>query len=455
MFEVLCDLQSTQCYLGIGIAVVVPTTNTCQISGNLDSLYRRLHYRLHSPHLLPLNYDIRKVSCDFSGCQRDDTMRILRDLLLFMSITASVSEETMVHACSSPLIIFGFEQTEMRRLMSSLEHGFENNRKVLGQLMKNMDITVSHMDAVDIQTAKLKGIHNAFRNQAMKIPLLWEKNEILLRYLVAPQKMLITYAISHNQVNDLQQTVCEDRDDSTDQPNKASNEGEHETLESARKEKDRKDNKVPPPSYENLEQILVHLCRDWSPQGELIRRRLYTEGIILKVLENIPAVNSIDSGSAARNNEEYCYTEDETPCDRHSRLSPTTVVSYADSIQNSTETAAEFKFANKSGQPTEFQRNGRTKFDSSCHHDNKNQNKNKDNKNQKNHDSNIKNINKNKYENQSKNQNQDNRVLRNSEGVRVLVPGAGLGRLASELSVLGYSVEANDCSGENQNSVCC
>lgn len=376
-------------------------------------------------------------------------MRILRDLLLFMSITASVSEETMVHACSSPLIIFGFQQTEMRSLMSSLENGFENNRKVLGQLMKSMDFTVTLMDTVDIQTTKLKGIHDAFRNQAMKIPLRWEKNEILLRYLVAPQKMLITYAISHYQVNDLQQTVCEDRDDSTDQPNRVSNDGGHETLESTRKGKDRKDNKVPPPSYENLEQILVHLCRDWSPQGKLIRQRLYTEGVILKVLENIPAVNSIDNDSAARNNEEYCYAEDETPCDRHNRTSPTTVISDDDLIQNSSETTANLKFMNGSEQATVLQRNGRRKIDSLCHHEEGSTNTSEELKDTKNQNRN-KNQNKNKNRNQSKNKN--NSVLRNSGGVRVLVPGAGLGRLASELAVLGYSVEANDCSGENHNS---
>lgn len=392
-------------------------------------------------------------------------MRILRDLLLFMSMTASVSEETMVHACSSPLIIFGFEQTEMRSLMSSLEYGFEDNRKVLGQLMKSMDFTVTLMDAVDIQTAKLKGIHDAFRNQAMKIPLLWEKNEILLRYLVAPQKMLITYAISHNQVNDLQQTVCEDRDDSTDQPNRVSNDGRHETLESTRKEKDRKENKVPPPSYENLEQILVHLCRDWSSQGKLIRQRLYTEGVILKVLENIPAVNTIDYGSAVRNNEECCHTEDDTPLDRHSRLSPTTVVSDADLIYNGSEIAANSKIINSGEQATVLQRNGGTKIDTLCHHEEGSTNPSeelKDTKNQNqskkpNENSNEnKNQDENKNEDKNKNQNQSNKLLRNSGGVRVLVPGAGLGRLASELAVLGYAVEANDCSGKTmQNSVCC
>jgi hypothetical protein len=35
---------------------------------------------------------------------------------------------------------------------------------------------------------------------------------------------------------------------------------------------------------------------------------------------------------------------------------------------------------------------------------------------------------------------------RNSVGTRILVPGAGLGRLAIELSSRGYSVEANECS---------
>ena len=40
-----------------------------------------------------------------------------------------------------------------------------------------------------------------------------------------------------------------------------------------------------------------------------------------------------------------------------------------------------------------------------------------------------------------------NNYVRNSLGIRVLLPGAGLGRLASEIAVRGYDVEANDCSG--------
>ena len=115
----------------------------------------------------------------------------------------------------------------------------------------------------------------------------------------------------------------------------------------------------------------------------------------------------------------------------------------------SSKSTANLKFMNGSEQATVLQRNGRRKIDSLCHHEEGSTNTSEELKDTKNQNRN-KNQNKNKNRNQSKNKN--NSVLRNSGGVRVLVPGAGLGRLASELAVLGYSVEANDCSGENHNS---
>lgn len=358
--------------------------------------------------------------------------------------------------------------------MSSLELGFENNRKVLGQLMKSMDFTVTLMDAVDIKTTKLRGIHDAFRSQAMKIPILWEKNEVLLRYLVSPQKMLITYAISHDQISDprRQHDVFEDSNDCTDPLNcEVADEGSREPLESTKREKDRKENKVPPPSYENLEQILVHLCRDWSAQGKVIRKRLYTDGIISKLLQNLP-VNSNDQWSADRSNEQP-YTVEDIPSNQQISLTSEADLINADAVQNSAEIAANLMFVNGKEQNAKYYCNCRRTFrephyaaflsdneivcacmkDNSAESDNFNRddislseqpkslnrikikNKNKEK-------------NKDKINNENENKSKSKSFRRNSQGVRVLVPGAGLGRLASELAALGYSVEANDCSGK-------
>ena len=385
-----------------------------------------------------------------------------------------------MHSCSSPLIVFGFEQSDMRCLMSSLELGFENNRKVLGQLMKSMDFTVTLMDAVDIQTPKLRGIHDTFRSQAMKIPILWEKNEVLLRYLVSPQKMLITYAISHNQMSDLHRHhgVREDSNACKDLLNsELTDEGSREPLESTKRGKGRKENKVPPPSYENLEQILVHLCRDWSAQGKVIRKRLYTDGIISKMLQNLP-VNSNDHWSTDGSNEQP-YTVENIPSNQLISLNTKTDVIDVDSIQNSSEIANDLISVGGREQNAKLYCNCRRTFREphyaaflsdneivcACLKDNSTESINFSrytssssvepkslnrikiiNKNMEKNKEKEKNKDKNKNENE--NENNSKSFRRNSQGVRVLVPGAGLGRLASELAALGYAVEANDCSGK-------
>ena len=348
--------------------------------------------------------------------------------------------------------------------------------------MKSMDFTVTLMDAVDIKTTKLRGIHDAFRSQAMKIPILWEKNEVLLRYLVSPQKMLITYAISHNQISDprRQHDVYEDSDDCTDPLNsEVADKGSREPLESTRRGKDRKENKVPPPSYENLEQILVHLCRDWSAQGRVIRKRLYTDGAISKLLQNLP-VNSDDHWSADRSNEQSSYAVEDIPSNQQISLTSKADLIDADAVQNSPDIAADLMSVNGREQNAKYYCNCRRKFrephyaaflsdneivcaclkDNSAESNNFNRDDNSTSEQPKSLNRiKIKNKNKeknkDKINNENKNKSKSKSFSRNSQGVRVLVPGAGLGRLASELAALGYSVEANDCSGKTAYNVPC
>ena len=238
-------------------------------------------------------------------------------IILSVMSTAVPSDRS---ECAELMMIFGFQPDEMRRLMSSLEYSFENNRKILGQLMKSMDHSISLMDAVDSRNDKLRGVHNEFRRQAMSIPDLWEKNEVLLRYLVSPSNMIIKYGIADITV---QAVILSDANNGNDDESVLLQQGEQqqqqqqqqveveieveleveiETVTETEAQKvipqDARTSDtvrtinlvqdVQPPSYDSLEQILVHLCRDWSAQGAVIRERLYKAGIIKLLLKYLP-----------------------------------------------------------------------------------------------------------------------------------------------------------------------
>ena len=326
------------------------------------------------------------------------------------------------------MIIFGFEPDEMRRLLSSMEYSFESNRKILGQLMKSMDHTVTIMDAIDNRCGKLKNVHDEFRRQAMTIPLLWEKNELLLRYLVAPSNMDIRYGISAPTADPLKIETDTDvniEQQQQQQQNRSAYHFRTEALEVNHEcifdgqEKSKTDTISPPgflrtsapptsscplkkckmdqlspPSYDSLEQILIHLCRDWSSQGIVIRERLYLNGIIKKLQEYMPIVGLIHANSSCKNHKNASSSDDKTDnvtccneCNNRSRTN---------ALNNSTR-----------------KKNVRTTNNRCCCGITIKKNNNN----------------------------------RNSLGTRVLLPGAGVGRLASEIAVRGYAVEANDCSG--------
>lgn len=47
-----------------------------------------------------------------------------------------------------------------------------------------------------------------------------------------------------------------------------------------------------PPSYESLNQILIHLSRDWTDRGASIRKVLYTDGIVRQLQKYFPVSNT-------------------------------------------------------------------------------------------------------------------------------------------------------------------
>jgi N2227-like protein len=360
------------------------------------------------------------------------------------------------------IVFFGFEPLEMRRLMSSIEYSFENNRKILGQLMKSIDSSVTMMDHVDKLNDKLKGVHDEFRKQAMSIPILWEENENLLLKLVSTSNIAITYGITASSSSE---TNTKEVEEKVSQEHSSDRKGKLEKAKSSNTSgksngKAKDVNTLLPPSYDSLEQILVHLCRDWSSQGDLIRQRLYIDGIIPRLLENLP----IYSAGGVDSNVDGC-TDDECSTDHPEnlflahKLGCDTQSQYADEGS----TAADEKGnVIKNRDEDKFYDDRRTKNIPIESLERVRSIERKKNSyaalSERATVCNASKMSPDPAMNPSVTSNQPSdrtsgthctveQPSRNSLGIRVLVPGAGLGRLASEIAARGYAVEANDCSG--------
>jgi N2227-like protein len=389
-------------------------------------------------------------------------MRLAKILLILIYYCAARIMLPEKLSCTESIVFFGFEPLEMRRLMSSIEYSFENNRKILGQLMKSIDCSVTMMDHVDKLNGKLKGVHDEFRKQAMSIPILWEENENLLLKLVSTSEITITYGITAASSSE---TNAKELEENGSEEHSSDRKGKREKAKSSnasgKSNGTAKDaNCPPPPSYDSLEQILVHLCRDWSSQGYLIRQRLYINGIIPRLLENLPIdnVDGCTDDEFSKDHPEKLFLAQKLPCDTESQ--------YADDGS----TAADENFnVIKNRDEDDFYDEMRTQSIPTESLERVRNIKGEKNStvalSERVNVCNANKISPHPAMNPGVKSNQSSSrtsgtfctvkpPVRNSLGTRVLVPGAGLGRLASEIAARGYAVEANDCSGMFLQTAC-
>ena len=228
------------------------------------------------------------------------------------------------------LTIFGYTTAEdERRVRHSAVLAFDTHRNLLTNVMKVFDHVERSMRAIDEKTDKIKHVHDAFRRQAATIPHLWEENENLLRTLVVPSRLCITYGlVAAKESPDAPRTDTHDHCDSTNTaeldfpvlPPTAnmlwpSSEPEQLSTDLTVSEQilirerlyhdgaspsspsrvDTSFNDSAPVSYDSLEQVLVHLARDWSKKGEDVRQRLYFDGVIPTLARFLPAPSVINN----------------------------------------------------------------------------------------------------------------------------------------------------------------
>ena len=161
------------------------------------------------------------------------------------------------------MVIFGYQFGELSKIFSSVEFAFDVYRQSLAVFMETVDRAVQSMNTIDEVTAQYTSIHDDFRSLALRIPHLWEQNELVVRELCCPSSVNFVYAIHQN--------AC------------ISPQWEFETLN----KQCEMTNKCT--SYDSIEQVVVHLARDWGSSGKELRQALYRDGIITSLQNTLSA----------------------------------------------------------------------------------------------------------------------------------------------------------------------
>lgn len=151
-----------------------------------------------------------------------------------------------------PLVVFGDQLSEMNNISYCIEHAFDTHRQKLINIVEKLAQIDEQMNQFDdIYGNMLTSVHNRFVSFASSLPQCWELNEHFLRELIQPHAVPFTLGILPA---------------SSLSP-----------LTPVRFGKD-KHNDIS--SYNSLVQVLVHLDRDWSKDGENVRNILYRRGVL-------------------------------------------------------------------------------------------------------------------------------------------------------------------------------
>lgn len=161
-------------------------------------------------------------------------------------------------------IIYGYQnEIDEQRLKSGLELSFDVYRSNLTVIMNQIDVVIKTMDnkinksIVNKKiTNKISEIHNEYKRSALQIPLLWNINEDFLRMIIKSSSIKFTYGILDKSYSTFKYFNKNDLN-----LNKISH------------------------NYENMDQLLIHLNRDWGDSGSNNRNNLYKNGIIKELQE--------------------------------------------------------------------------------------------------------------------------------------------------------------------------
>jgi hypothetical protein len=167
------------------------------------------------------------------------------------------------------IIIFGNRPNDFSILSHAIEYSFDVYRKNLETIMENFSKFITKMNWIDEKyNGAFKSIHSEIEGFSFQLPYYWENNEAVLRQLIRPWDIHLTYAIMPTALSPIVR--------------KGTGKFHEEVI------MNRKDVSA----YNSLSQVIIHLTRDWSPIGNNSRKLLYFETLIPLVQKYVPPVSN-------------------------------------------------------------------------------------------------------------------------------------------------------------------
>lgn len=157
-------------------------------------------------------------------------------------------------ACKT--VIFGYKRGVEKALTSKIRHALDSYRELLTDIMIYIEEMTEKMNTSDKRlNGKFMDIHIDMIRQLNSIPFLWEQNQRVLEKLLLSDARF-TYGLRQIPSDPILHAVPDD--------------------------------KIVPYCENDLQQLLVHLNRDWGRDGSRVREAIYKEGILKLVLKYRP-----------------------------------------------------------------------------------------------------------------------------------------------------------------------
>jgi carnosine N-methyltransferase len=171
-------------------------------------------------------------------------------------------------------IFFGHFQNDLQNISSAVAFAFDQYRHNLLTTMKSFDEMIERIDEIDKQTNfQFSFTHSKIKAVAANYPLYWEANEMIFNNIVKPSELQLTYAILPSLSSDIHGISYWDL---YAKINETSSKNSYDVS-----------------AYNSLTQLIIHLTRDWTPDGSNVRKDLYFDHIIPKMINVLP----LSSGS--------------------------------------------------------------------------------------------------------------------------------------------------------------
>jgi len=169
----------------------------------------------------------------------------------------------------------------LRRVRSSIEYAFDAYRKQLSRTMTQFDFISRSGMRLDYGDGGRLGaaLFDRMLSVVAEIPSKWQRNEDLMRELTATSDWpdLIEPEPELEPVSALERESPKEDDEEQSDRKVEEPAGQGQGQGQGR----------PPSSYDGLEQVLLHLSRDWSAAGSALRDEIYERGIIASVVEYV------------------------------------------------------------------------------------------------------------------------------------------------------------------------